>query len=369
MPKVAIIVENTTIQEGAFRYAVNRPDWEIVSTFGSIEGQEDKVNELLANHEGVIIEPRNAETRMKVAELNIPAVVVSDQPCGQKAWVYHDDHMVGRMAADHLSEKSLMDYVFFGWMYHCFAQNRFEGFSERLSGSRISAKCIDGKSLDKRPSMYFQTLGEELKQYQRPFGLFAAYDYLAQLAIQAAKLVGMRVPEDMSVLGVDNAAGYSSIPISSVAPDHEGVGFVAAETLDKMLKGKPHELVQLLPPEKLYVRASSDCDTNRDKDISKAYQFIKDRMDNLISVEELANGIGMSRRNLYYIFERRINRTPSDEIIRIHLEKARELLRTTRKTIKEIAKETGFSSAKHLWKHFTKSTGMTPSGYRKSFGP
>lgn len=364
--KIAISVSSGRIQEGVFRFVEKHPEWAVYTS----DWCERSVCNALENWnnegDGLIIEARNEEVKKTLSKYTIPYVVVSDTPSSAPSWVYHDDELTGRMVAEHLLEKGLQEYVFFGWMRHSFARMRFKGFSDRLAEVGKKAILFDGQELDNVQNRFYHHLGEHLESYTRPFGFFCAYDYLAQISIQAARMRGIQIPDDLCIVGVDNNCEHYTVSITSVDPDYEGVGFIAANHLHQLINGKKTPKQYLVPPLKLHVRASSDKNTSSESVIASAYQFIQNHPERLVTVEELSKALDMSRRNLYYLFDKHLKRTPMDEIVRVHLDKARDLLRTTNDSIRDIAKESGFSSAKHLWKHLVKVTGMTPTEYRKN---
>lgn len=85
-----------------------------------------------------------------------------------------------------------------------------------------------------------------------------------------------------------------------------------------------------------------------------------------LSAERIAQAFSMSRRSLYYLFDR-VGETPHAFILGLRLEAARKGLGDAReadKTITELAYEFGFSDAAHLSRAFHERFGMSPSGWR-----
>src|SRR6185295_93162 len=93
-------------------------------------------------------------------------------------------------------------------------------------------------------------------------GLMLCADRIGPLITQACREANVLVPEEVAMIGVDNDEPLCEIcdpPLSSVCPDHEGVGYAAAALLDRMMAGeRVPNTPTLLPPRTVVVRQSSD---------------------------------------------------------------------------------------------------------------
>lgn len=90
-------------------------------------------------------------------------------------------------------------------------------------------------------------------------------------------------------------------------------------------------------------------------------------MENLTAAA-LGNEIGISQGYLSQLIKKETGKTYSELIQQKKLEKAKELLRYSEKTVGEIAQETGYSDYYYFTKTFKRLTKMTPSEYRKKYG-
>jgi transcriptional regulator GlxA family with amidase domain len=72
----------------------------------------------------------------------------------------------------------------------------------------------------------------------------------------------------------------------------------------------------------------------------------------------------MSRRPFERLFLQVVGRTPYDELLRIRLQHAKELLANSDPKVGEIALQTGFTSLKQLSQMFHRKTGQLPTAYR-----
>lgn len=94
-------------------------------------------------------------------------------------------------------------------------------------------------------------------------------------------------------------------------------------------------------------------------------QYIKDHFREKIYLDEIAASCGYSRHYFCKRFKKCFDMSLSDKINRLRVEQAKELLCGGYQTIEEIAYEIGFSSANYFEIVFRKSTGISPTAYRK----
>jgi transcriptional regulator GlxA family with amidase domain len=91
-----------------------------------------------------------------------------------------------------------------------------------------------------------------------------------------------------------------------------------------------------------------------------------DMMLHIISLEDLASYVGLSRRQLQRLFQRYLSCTPSNYYLKIRLQRARQLLRQTSRSIVEVSVSTGFVSSSHFSKAYRETYGHSPSTERRS---
>ena len=95
-----------------------------------------------------------------------------------------------------------------------------------------------------------------LARTPRPTGLLCMSDRLAEGALQSARRLGLRVPDDLSIIGFDDAPGADALQLSTVRQPNRRKGELAARTLLDLVAQRHTEPVHLLPTE-LIVRAST----------------------------------------------------------------------------------------------------------------
>lgn len=106
-------------------------------------------------------------------------------------------------------------------------------------------------------------------------------------------------------------------------------------------------------------------DSVEDERIKQMLSVIQERYSEKLTVADLAATAHISERECYRIFRNILGSTPGSFIELVRLQKAKELLRYTNKSILEIALETGFGTSSYFCKLFKASHHITPNQYRK----
>ncbi len=101
--------------------------------------------------------------------------------------------------------------------------------------------------------------------------------------------------------------------------------------------------------------------------IGEVVDYLESNYYKKVDLEEMAALACMSRRNFHRIFKNATGESPTNYLINIRLQKARELLRTTLLSISDIAYDVGFSDVNHFIKKFKKQLQLTPHKYRMQF--
>jgi LacI family transcriptional regulator len=112
------------------------------------------------------------------------------------------------------------------------------------------------------------------------------------------------------------------------------------------------------------VRQSTDTLAIDDEDVARAIAFIRMHTAQPIQVRDILRAVPVSRRSLDRRFQQVLGRTPADEIRRVHLERAKQLLADTDMPVPNVAAASGFRSREYLARAFKLETGLSPRQYR-----
>ncbi len=306
-------------------------------------------------------------TTLTIPWLNVPAV---------------DAHhsQVGRMAADYLLEHSFRSFGFFGNKWALFSRLRELGFRQRLQEAGFDAVPHYADYLPMRPtsSSWVQTDAEMsawLQALPKPVAVFCCHDVPACDLIEACANLDLRVPEEVAILGVDNdrfECEMAHPTLSSIALPTREIGRTAAALLDQEMKsadGSVGTKPRLISPTHVVARRSTDMHAVSDASVQRALTFLKERSSEDISVNDVAEAAGLSRRQLERRFRDAMGRTVLNEIHRLRVERALKLLAESNMKIDTIAYRVGFSGARQMADVFRKLLGKAPSQFRNSASP
>ncbi|MEF3304465.1 LacI family DNA-binding transcriptional regulator [Paenibacillus sp. GYB003] len=141
----------------------------------------------------------------------------------------------------HLLDQGLRRIAVLRGLLNTYHENeRFSGFAQALeeAGLDPDVSLVMNGQADKQTA--YEETGRLLRSGQTFDGLFAGNDLMAFGAIEALREFGLRVPEDVAVVGYDDiqAAPYFAPPLTSVRQDKLRIGREAAQLLMKLLNNE-----------------------------------------------------------------------------------------------------------------------------------
>ena len=212
-------------------------------------------------------------------------------------------------------------------------------------------------------------LARWLRALPKPAAVMAVNDATAAQLLQVAADAKIAVPQGVSVLGSDNdelVCENTHPTVSSIPPDFEREGFLAAATLDELMRGTRGTIDNqiLVAARPIVIRESTSVLTPSDFLVRKALQFIRKNACRGIGVDDVARHLRISRRLLYLRFAE-ARHAPVQEAIRaVQLEAVRHRLSATRESISDIAADCGFGSETYLMRLFKRRFGLTMREWR-----
>jgi LacI family transcriptional regulator len=234
---------------------------------------------------------------------HIPTVILGTETAGFKApMVMPDNYAAGHLAADHLYG---LFHKHYGWFASdtCPSGNqRKQAFEERLREHGFA--CTD-LSCGKEP-FNSKTILHKLKHAPKPIGILARDDHDAAVLLDLCQRIGLRTPEEVAVIGVgdlESLCAFSRLPVSSISLNMDELGFHAASVLDQLMHGKPVPEKTVLAPGPLTQRLSTGCLAIVHPHLRMAVNTIDKEFKSLLTMEDLAASAGISRRQLYLLFQ------------------------------------------------------------------
>jgi len=238
-------------------------------THNKIEIERNQLLSLLAaGIDGLIVEAvksalasPNLEVYKEFYDRKIPVVFVNNYHLRLNCnFIVNDDVLGGRIATNHLIENGHNKIG--GIFNHASIQGglRYEGFVNRLYEQNLilDENCIVWYAEQNLPQVFS---AEQLPILSKAFSNCTAVlchsDKVAHMLIEAAPHMGIRVPEDLSIVSFDNSYLSRIVAPSITTISHPGIpmGKLAAESLLKMLHNPSHSIKHTYSPE-LVVRDS-----------------------------------------------------------------------------------------------------------------
>jgi len=377
--RIALLIDTATtwgagLIEGVCRYAQShdRPWVFSVEPRGKYEAMT--LPDSWRGH-GVVARITSSALAERLIAARIPAVNVS--------WFRFGENLIPRCTCDEVAAAELAADYFFDSGYRQFAycgstlrpsyyDRLGEAFAEAIErrGRRCEKFSPDRETFSRLDSeQQLQELSSWLKRLPRPVALLAFDDIQGRQITEACFQAGIGVPDDIAVLGGEHddlCSRISSPPLSGVDQAPTEVGYAAAEMLDSLMAGKtlPSSTV-MLPPRRIIARRSTDQVAVQDDMLAEALRYIRLHYANELRIRDILHAVPVSRRALEIGFKTHLGRTPREEIRRVRVNRAIELLCDTDLPITRIAAECGFDRPELLTRAFRRELKSTPTEFRR----
>lgn len=279
-----------------------------------------------------------------------------------------DETAIGRMAAAHLIDRGYRHLAFFGSRTTLWAVMRSDGFrtAARERGLEVEHRDVlpaAGQVYRVAARHDRDAMRRALRSLPTPCGIFAAHDVAACYVIQAARVLGFRVPGDFGVIGVDadpiaNAA--AGLAISTIEVPFRETGWRAAALLDHLARGGRPAAPPPLPPVRTIVRTSTNAFTVDDPLVRAAQELIERRRGGRVTVESIVAALDTTAVTLSRRFREHLKLTPGEYILQRRLEHARELLRAGGMTVAQVSAACEFHDCSYFCQVFKRATGASP---------
>ena len=206
------------------------------------------------------------ESFRRIEERAMPYVLIDRSFLGLPAnFVGVDDEEVGRLATEHLISMGCRRIAHIRGPEVSTAMGRLEGYRSTLMRHNLEAPpayVVSGNSIDDAGDVSGQeSMTQLLNQVPRPDAVFCYNDPTAMGAIRAILASGLRVPEDVAVIGCGNihCADLLHVPLSSIDQDSTGIGEHAGMLALSLVeaKGTPVRPRSVLLQPKVVARAST----------------------------------------------------------------------------------------------------------------
>ena len=378
IPQVALLIDQSREYErklmaGIQRYIHLHGPWMLyrISPF-YVSGQDAfSIDDLIKwKPDGIIV--RENYYLPQLLKTRIPLIYCGyDKIISSVPGIYANDKAIGKMGAEYFINKGYRHFAFCSMEGYYWSEERLNAFRTRVEKEHYTIHIYHHSRPKGKESWQHEPtkIAQWLKTLPKPLALMSATDDLSLQILEASKIAGILIPEEVAILGVDNDESIcttSHPTLSSIDQNPEWAGFEAGELLSKMMNGKINKLENIVAdPKKVVTRHSTSILAIEDQLVASMLHFINENAANKsLSVDETACQAGLSRRMLEIRFRKALQKTVHDVITEARVKRFKQLLAESTMTVSQISVDTGCSGADSLSRIFKKSTGLTPLEYR-----
>jgi LacI family transcriptional regulator len=384
IPHVAVLVPlslkgHRDVFDGILRYVRLHGPWQLYRMEGR-PGEQKLLDLKRWGCTGIITGPCTPSEATLIARARVPVVVFEPSPemrrpacpLADRSCSLFDSLAVGKTAADYFLQRRYTHFAYVGDVYNLYwSRERQAGFCEAVKSSGAACSLYGTLSAKERLDWAAEQsrMGAWLQSLPKPVALFAAMDGRARQVLDACMAARIAVPDEVAVLGVDDDPFIceATFPtLSSIQTNGQQAGFLLAEHLDALMRGKRKRKQTIwVTPTRVVTRRSTDATAIPDRQIARALEFIwREAGHQPVHVPDVVRLIGSSRRFAEIHFKTAVGRTIMEEIRRVKLERVCALLAETNLTIGEITRQCGFTRESHLAFLFRKKRKQSMSAYR-----
>lgn len=381
LTRIAVIADAyyPEIIAGAAAYARSQ-GWDLdvamIRNPGTLPKQEDWA--------GVLCIAIKDNTRAWLKEVRCPVVEMLNDRYPQYPRVVCDYPAIGRCGAEHLLGLGDISFAYCS-AFPDVPEPRMirEAFCQVIQEHGREVVALElGLPLNpeyKTTSTRMDRIASLMKQLGKaplPIAIMADDDRFAVDCALAARGLGLRIPEDVAILGVDNqelVLCSAPVEISSIDCHLHEVGWRSAELLGQMIygsaAGSPEvPMLTTIPPKGVVIRRSTATFVCGHPGVTAAAMFVREHFRESITVEQVAAHARMSVRSLQTEYASHVGKGVKDDILQHRIDAAHALLERTNMKLDAVAVEAGLSNSKHLCRIFQQKHGMTPNDWRRKHG-
>ncbi|HVJ86238.1 MAG TPA: XylR family transcriptional regulator [Caulifigura sp.] len=318
---------------------------------------------------GVIAAMRDRQTATHIRRLDLPTVNVSSWGFSQ-TWcvrIVTDDRQRAVLALNHFRERGYEHFAYFGPPSQRYSNSRRDHFQRAVNEAGLRCSIFSSPLARQGWSSMRNQVAQWLQSLPRPLAVFTADPHPALQLSQICRAEGIRVPNDVAILAGDTDELLCELavpPISSVVLAGEHIGALSVQALSGLLQGRRQDPVTFVPPIRIAERQSTDLLAIDDSFFAEAVQYVRRHAHTGIHVRDILRVVPVSRRQLELKFQQYLQRSPAEEIRRVKIERAQQLLTSTSMNVRQISQAVGFASVSRFCVMFRQMIGQTPLEFR-----
>ncbi len=356
------------IGAGLLEFARHHPRWRF-----SMRGPDFRYRASWLREQGisgVLVLIDDSSVSRVLNRAGVPWVYLLPAKQVQHPCVAVDDHAIGRMGAEFLLGRGFLRCAFCG-AGTVWSDRRAEGFRATVEAAGRACQVVDIPFAQDRDWGLASGASRWLRRWVAGLtpgtAVMAAHDTLANCLVDTCLQRGLRIPQDVAVLGVGNhdmLCQLSPVPISSVDTNVPLAAAQAATLLGELIDGRTPAPPPLVQPGGIVERRSTEIVVYGDDLVARVVAHIRSQADAGTSVASLLRFFPVSRRTLSRRFARFVGHSPAAEIRQARLRQARDMVKHSRLSLTEIAVTCGYADLPHMDRAFRRETGSIPSALR-----
>jgi LacI family transcriptional regulator len=272
----------------------------------------------------------------------------------------------GLMAAQFFIRRRFSNFAYFGIKDVVWSDERMQGYKQEIE--RVGGTYYSFES-NKTEDEIRADVSKWLKSLPKPIALFCCDDEQALFISELCYIENLKIPDDISLLGVDNdnlICNISDPPISSIELEVEKGGYAVGRRVYQLItkeeKG-PFNIV--VNPIRIELRQSTEKHNIKDMYVLEMVKYIEANYKSDLSIDDLIAHYPLSRRNIEIRFKRAMNTTIYQFLLNCRIDHFADLLITTNRPIIDLSIEVGFKDYNNISRLFKKYKGCSPAEYRK----
>ena len=375
--RVALIVETSSaygrqILRGIRRYVHTHQPWSIFLEQRALTSEPPSWLEDW-DGDGIISRKLTDAFAEAAARTKVPLIDLTDRyGTFGLPQVWSDDRAIAQLGADHLLERGFRQFAFCGFSRESWSERRRAEFVATVEGHGYECGVYESPWFGKDAHPWEEEQGrimDWLARLPRPTGVMACNDVRGQHVLDACNRLGLAVPEEMAVIGVDNEEELCELcdpPLTSIIPNADLVGYKAAALLDRLMAGGlPEHTQDFVTPIGVVTRQSTDVLAIAEPDVAAAVRYIRENACRGATVDDILMTVPVSRSALERKFRKYLERSPQAVIRQVQMKRVKELLVSTDLPLSKVSGLAGFKHQEHMCVAFKREFGDSPGAYRK----
>ena len=336
----------------------------------------------LRQYDGFIARIWSPEMAAQLKAARRPVVdVYGGEPSDDFVLVDQNARLISQLAVRHFIEHHFTQFAFCGYAFQRYSALRRESFVHALELNHFRCSVFEDKSFsaDKfgqkvigkgnyDAGIRSKRLERWLRMLKKPVAIFCAHDLVALELVRVCRELGINVPREVAVLGVDNdplLCDFTNPTISSVDPNPFEIGHQAAWTLVHWIDNPKRKPKDVRPaPAGLVERMSTQAFPFPEPWMTDALVYIRRNIARNINASEVIAFLKLSHTTVEKAFRARLGVSVRQEIAKVRIEEAKRLLEKTALPLAEVCSLSGFSSKAYFTAAFNEATGSTPLEWR-----